>query len=178
MSFLLHEVVARFITLENRKCVENPESGSELYITIPNIELSTLEKLFSFRLSRGLLKSLKENNHPQVDKDLLHFRFSRVINRATTYCLPLHYIQISPNGKRKIRDPYKDKIDSSRTIAMIQRGPWSWTNSIIFITIGESRVIKLLFYISDRCVLLFSVDWQARIISTWYYQIRQHRTWN
>jgi hypothetical protein len=39
-------------------------------------------------------------------------------------------------------------------------------------------VIKLLFYISDRCVLLFSVDWQARIISTWYYQIRQHLTWN
>jgi len=29
-------------------------------------------------------------------------------------------------------------------------------------------VIKLLFYISDRCVLLLSVDWQARIISMWY----------
>jgi hypothetical protein len=28
----------------------------------------------------------------------------------------------SPNGKRKIRDPFKDKIDSSRTVAMIKRG--------------------------------------------------------
>jgi hypothetical protein len=27
-------------------------------------------------------------------------------------------IPYSPNGKRKIRDPFKDKIDSSRTVAM------------------------------------------------------------
>ena len=48
-------------------------------------------------------------------------------------------VPYSPNGKRKIRYPFKDKINSSRTVAMIQRGPWSWTNSIIFITIAESR---------------------------------------
>jgi hypothetical protein len=29
----------------------------------------------------------------------------------------------SPNGKRNIRDPFKENIDSSRTVAMIQRGP-------------------------------------------------------
>ena len=46
-------------------------------------------------------------------------------------------IPYSPNGKRNIRDPFKENIDSSRTVAMIQRGPWSWTNSIIFITIAD-----------------------------------------
>jgi hypothetical protein len=49
-------------------------------------------------------------------------------------------IPYSPNGKRNIRDPFKENIDSSRTVAMIQRGPWSWINSIIFITIAESRI--------------------------------------
>ena len=48
-------------------------------------------------------------------------------------------LRCSPKGKRKIRDPFKDKIDSSRTVAVIQHGPRSWTNSIIFITIAESR---------------------------------------
>ena len=32
-------------------------------------------------------------------------------------------IPYSPNGKRNIRDPFKENIDSSRTVAMIQRGP-------------------------------------------------------
>ena len=52
----------------------------------------------------------------------------------------LLHVPYSPNGKRNIRDPFKENIDSSRTVAMIQRGPWSWTNSIIFITIVESRI--------------------------------------
>jgi hypothetical protein len=51
----------------------------------------------------------------------------------------MYIVPYSSNGKRKIRDPFKDKIDSSRTVVMIQREPWSWTNSIIFITIAESR---------------------------------------
>ena len=29
------------------------------------------------------------------------------------------YIPYSPNGKRNIRDPFKENIDSSRTVAMI-----------------------------------------------------------
>jgi hypothetical protein len=32
-------------------------------------------------------------------------------------------VPYSPNGKRNIRDPFKENIDSSRTVAMIQRGP-------------------------------------------------------
>jgi hypothetical protein len=30
-------------------------------------------------------------------------------------------VPYSPNGKRNIRDPFKENIDSSRTVAMIQR---------------------------------------------------------
>ena len=37
--------------------------------------------------------------------------------------LDKHNIPYSPNGKRNIRDPFKENIDSSRTVAMIQRGP-------------------------------------------------------
>jgi hypothetical protein len=48
-------------------------------------------------------------------------------------------LQCSPEGKRKICDTIKDKINSSWTVAVIQHGPWSWTNSIIFIIITESR---------------------------------------
>ena len=48
-------------------------------------------------------------------------------------------VQCSPEGKRKIRHTIKDKINSSRTVAVIQCRPWSWTNSTIFITIAESR---------------------------------------
>jgi hypothetical protein len=52
------------------------------------------------------------------------------------------YIQCSPEGKCKICDTIKDKINSSRSVAVIQRGPWSWTNSIIFI-IAESRWTRI-----------------------------------
>ena len=33
------------------------------------------------------------------------------------------YLPYSPNGKRNIRDPFKENIDSLRTVAMIQRRP-------------------------------------------------------
>ena len=32
-------------------------------------------------------------------------------------------LRCSPKGKRKIRDPFKDKIDSSGTVAVIEHGP-------------------------------------------------------
>jgi hypothetical protein len=93
------------------------------------------------------------NNNPQIDMSIHSDRLS-FLNRTASRLLDtkvkvetsdfrrLSYknkIQISPNRKHKIHDPFKYKIDSSRTIAMIQRGPWSWTNSIIFINIAESR---------------------------------------
>ena len=54
-----------------------------------------------------------------------------------------HDIQCSPEGKCKICDTIKDKINSSWTVAVIQCGPRSWTNSIIFITIAESRWMRI-----------------------------------
>ena len=56
-------------------------------------------------------------------------------------------VPYSPNGKRNIHDPFKENIDSSQTVAMIQRGPWSWTNSIIFITIADPSRTK------SKCIL-------------------------
>ena len=61
------------------------------------------------------------------DRPWLHHNVEQnVIWSATGASKPMDqksYIPISPNGKRKIHDPFKDKIDSSRTIAMIQSGP-------------------------------------------------------
>jgi len=98
---------------------------------IGNLDNLLIRRCLIF-ISKWYLYFQSEVNYFHIDFDSCHMSYDNLL--FTVY---VHTVQ--PRGKMQIRDTIKDKINSSRTVAVIQRGPWSWTNSIIFITIAESR---------------------------------------
>ena len=61
---------------------------------------------------------------PEIPHFVYYTRSETCLNQTDFSLIYLMFnVPYSPNRKRNIRDPFKENIDSSRTVAMIQRGP-------------------------------------------------------